>query len=103
MRIISILLLGALLCAGCGPQLPAPEVGSVYLDLDRALPVWVDGVFMGEGSMSLYWVINYPNYIRVGDWRFISCTVAGLDTLSLKGRPEIVDYAGGGVDFDDDQ
>lgn len=90
---VGLVALAAVLTMGCGVSevVEPPEAGYAFLDVPDSADVWLDGLHLGEGPREILWFINYPNYLRVEDWRLIVWSAGGLDTLSLVGESKPVD------------
>jgi len=89
---VGLVALAAVLTMGCGvPEVvEPPEAGYAFLDVPDSADVWLDGLHLGTGPQRILWFLNYPNYLRVEDWRLIVWSAGGLDTLSLVGESEPV-------------
>lgn len=74
---------------GCGASslVPPPEAGTLFLDVPEDAPVFFDGLPVGFGPRTMTVLLNWPNYLQVGNWRLVVWSAAGLDTLSLRGDP----------------
>jgi hypothetical protein len=87
LMMIGLLFAAAVALLGCGAEMvQPPEAGYVYLDVPDSSTVWLDGLELGDGPRELQWIVNWPNYLRVDDWRMVVWSAAGLDTLRLCGE-----------------
>lgn len=82
--IISIAL--CLFCVfGCSaPQIPEPVFTTIDLDVPDTCMVILDGLEFGYGPMSLIVLENYPNYLQVGDWKFVLLSPVTYDHLEIE-------------------
>lgn len=91
-RLMVTLIGGAFALLGCGAEMvQPPEAGHVFLDVPDSSTVWLDGLELGDGAREITWIVNWPNYLRVDDWRMVVWSAAGLDTLRLAGASRPVE------------
>ena len=77
--IISALASFIIVLACYAPVLPAPQMGTVIIETAGAQSVYLDGLYMGETPQEITILENYPNYLQVGQWKFVlipPCTYA---------------------------
>jgi len=67
----ALLLCSLLLACGTSFNPPTPEVGVICVMAPDTMEVSVDGVTFGTGTVEVPVVVNYPNYLQVGPWKFV--------------------------------
>jgi hypothetical protein len=90
--ILLIIVAAAVALLGCGAEMvQPPAAGHVFLDVPDTSTVWLDGLELGEGPRMVTWIVNWPNYLRIDDWRMVVWSAAGMDTLRLCGESRPVE------------
>lgn len=71
MRLIGLCVAVFLISCGSSTVIPSPVIGVLEIGAPDSCEVCVDGVSFGFGTVTVPVVVNYPNYVQVGKWKFL--------------------------------